>query len=87
MTKTWPLFVKLLEGCSPLINYKVVRWIRPSSGTYKCNTDGLGIDSFAFCVKNEEGYFLYAETRAIKDVLVIESEIKAFNNGPRLLFA
>ena len=73
MPKTWTVVVMFLEGYSPLLNYKVVRWIHPHSWTDKYNTSGSGIDIFALIVWNEEGDFLYTETIVLKHVSVIES--------------
>ena len=70
---TWPLIVKFLEGYSPLINYKIVRWIHSPSRTNKCNIDGSGIDSFDLFVRNAEGDFIYNEKRVLEHVLLIES--------------
>lgn len=80
-----PLLVKYLEYI-PLICHKVVKWNHPPFGSYKCNTDGLckgnpGPGSMAFCVRNDAGELVYAETRYLKKCTVLESEMKAIRMG------
>lgn len=69
-----------------MIRYEVVNWGHPPSGTFKCNTDGSCIGnprhgSMAFCVRNEFGDMVFAETRLLEKCTIIEYEIKANRMG------
>lgn len=53
----------------------------PSEGSYKCNTDGLGLGFMAFCMRNGDGDFIFSKTR-----IIIEGEIKAIKVGLNYCF-
>ncbi|KAH0651818.1 hypothetical protein KY285_030681 [Solanum tuberosum] len=36
---TWPAIVNVLENWEPRFRHKIVRWMHPPDGWYKCNTD------------------------------------------------
>lgn len=59
----------------------MVRRIDPPKGSFKCNNDGSGKGSMAFCVINGEGDFIYTESRVLEEVTVIETKIKAIRMG------
>ncbi|KAK4721499.1 hypothetical protein R3W88_011732 [Solanum pinnatisectum] len=69
---SWPHIVKFLENYTPLIQTKIVRWLHPPWGNSR---------SMAFCIRNEEGKMIYAESRVMENVSVIEVEIKAIRMG------
>lgn len=77
LSNNWPLIVKCLEGYSPFISHKVVGWIHPPRGRYKCNTEHSGLGFMTFCVRKGEEDFICAEIRIIKDVCVTEIKNKA----------
>ncbi|WMV08231.1 hypothetical protein MTR67_001616 [Solanum verrucosum] len=86
LPNTWPMIVKLLEEYSPLVCCRVVYWMHPPVGRYKCNTDGTskgnpGPSSTTFCIPNEEGNLIFAEASVIEACYAIVAEVKAFKAG------
>ncbi|XP_049414633.1 uncharacterized protein LOC125877356 [Solanum stenotomum] len=86
LPNTWPMIVKLLEEYSPLVCCRVVYWVHPPLGRYKCNTDGTskgntGPSSTAFCIRNGDGNFIFAEASIIEACYAIVAEVKAFKAG------
>ncbi|XP_015160507.1 uncharacterized protein [Solanum tuberosum] len=77
---------KFLEGYSPLIKTKIVRWIHPPAGVYKCNTDAsfdyeTCIGVIAFCIRNEVGDLAYAESKEVTKDSILEAEIIEIKEG------
>lgn len=59
-----------------------VMWKLPENGWVKYNTDGAssgipGVNSYAFCLRNEEGDLIYAKGTKIKDTSNVEAEAYA----------
>ncbi|KAH0771764.1 hypothetical protein KY290_015745 [Solanum tuberosum] len=84
--KSWPLIVRFLEAYSPILTSRVIRWRCPEESTFKCNTDGssrpvLGTSAMAFCVRNHQGYLMYAKAKSISLCTALEAETKAFSRG------
>lgn len=70
----------------PTVKTKVVEWRKPMSGRYKCNCDGVskgnsGPSASAFCVRNSEGNFMYAEITRLLDGNSLIAEAKALTTG------
>ncbi|KAH0776352.1 hypothetical protein KY290_007763 [Solanum tuberosum] len=86
MPTQWPLIVKFLEDCIPILSCKVVKWICPPEGHFKCNTDGscrdqLHLSSKAFSVRNSNGELVYAETESVELSSILEAEVGAFKEA------
>ncbi|KAH0670595.1 hypothetical protein KY285_010952 [Solanum tuberosum] len=80
-----PRLVKFMEDYTPVIGCKVVKWIKHMVG-YKCNLDGAskgnpGPSSRAYCIRDVEGNFVYAEVKRIEDNNNLKAEIKAITMG------
>ncbi|XP_060202977.1 uncharacterized protein LOC132631418 [Lycium barbarum] len=68
----WHQITPFFEGYKPTVICKVIKWMRPASGVYKCNTDGAangnpGPSSAAFCIRNENGDLVYAAAKTLVD--------------------
>jgi len=53
LPRTWLAIVNVLENWEPRFRHKIVRWMHPPDGWYKCNTDcaskgNPGLSSAAF---------------------------------------
>lgn len=73
-----------LEGYTPLMKIKIVKWMWPSRGKFKCNIDGDvrdRIESLTFCIRNEDGEMIYAETKLMENISAIKVELKAIRIG------
>ncbi|XP_059311946.1 putative ribonuclease H protein At1g65750 [Lycium ferocissimum] len=84
--KRWHHTVQFFEDYQPTIVYKVIRWMRPAAGWYKCNTDGAakgnpGLSSAAFCIRNEEGDVVYAAVKKLQDGSNLVAEVEAIRMG------
>lgn len=78
--------VKFLEDYTPSVCCKVAYWKPPFSGFYKCNSDGAfrgnpSPSSSVFCIRNEEGVFLYAESIRLEDGTNLVAETIALRLG------
>lgn len=74
-----------MDDYTPVIRCKVVKWIKPMVG-YKCNSDGAskgnpGPSSGAYCIRDVEGNFVYAEVKRMEDNNNLKAEIKAITMG------
>lgn len=86
LPNNWPHIVKYMEEYASLVIHKMVKWSHPPSGSFKCNTNGScrgnpGPGSMAFCVRNEFGDLVFAESRLLERCTVIEAEIKTIIMG------
>ncbi|XP_060182430.1 uncharacterized protein LOC132612110 [Lycium barbarum] len=67
---------------------RIIKWMRPASGFYKCNTDGAAKgnprpSSAAFCIRNEEGDLVYVAAKILTDGTNIMVEAEAIRMGLR----
>ncbi|KAH0685725.1 hypothetical protein KY290_017253 [Solanum tuberosum] len=61
-------------------------WKFPNEGVYKCNSDGAskgnpGPSACAFCIRNNRGEFVYAESKGLGIMSSLEAETIALRNG------
>ncbi|XP_059310046.1 uncharacterized protein LOC132061209 [Lycium ferocissimum] len=68
----WHQIIQIFEGYKSTIICRVIKWMRPASGIYKCNTDGAakgnpGPSSAAFCIRNKDGDLVYAAAKTLID--------------------
>lgn len=83
---TWHLMVHFFTEYTPLIDCKMVYWRLPRLGSYKCNSDGAvkgvgGPSAGAYCIRNDEGQFIYAESFDLGVTSVLMSEAVALRRG------
>lgn len=86
LPRTWPAIVNVLEKWEPRFRHKIVRWMHPPDGWYKCNTDGAskgnpGPSSAAFYVKNCFGDIVVVKGRRIPNSTSLVAEAVAINEG------
>ncbi|XP_059288975.1 uncharacterized protein LOC132042454 [Lycium ferocissimum] len=86
--KRWHHIVQFFEEYKPTVVYKVIRWMRPAAGWFKCNTDGAakgnpGPSSAACCIRNEEGDLVYAAAKKLQDGSNLVAEAEAIRMGLR----
>ncbi|XP_060170720.1 uncharacterized protein LOC132601662 [Lycium barbarum] len=84
----WHQIVQFFEGYKPTVICRIIKWMRPALGFYKCNTDGAakgnqGPSSAAFCIRNEEGDLVYAAAKSLTDGTNIVAEAEAIRMGLR----
>uniref|UniRef100_M1DQE1 Nuclease n=1 Tax=Solanum tuberosum TaxID=4113 RepID=M1DQE1_SOLTU len=78
--------VALLDGYRPNFQYKLVKWLPPEIGWWKCNTDGASRDNpgpstAAFCVRNVDGDLVGAKGLKIPDSTNLVTEVVAVREG------
>ncbi|KAK6786523.1 hypothetical protein RDI58_015048 [Solanum bulbocastanum] len=92
MLTSWPILVKFIEDYTPILGYKVVKWIRASIG-FKCNSDDAskgnsGPSSGAFfCIRNVEGNFVYAKVKRLEENNNLREKISAIKMGLKFCIA
>ncbi|KAH0665136.1 hypothetical protein KY290_027423 [Solanum tuberosum] len=64
----------------------MVYWRLPRLGSYKCNSDGAvkgvgGPSAWAFCIRNDEGNLIHAESFGLRITSVLMSEAMALRRG------
>ncbi|XP_060181404.1 uncharacterized protein LOC132611010 [Lycium barbarum] len=87
----WHQIVQFFEGYKPTVRCRIIKWRRPASGVYKCNTDGAvngnpGPSSAAFCIRNDEGDLVYVAAKNLTDGTNIVAETEAIRMGLRYCF-
>lgn len=83
---TWPQMITILDAFRPTFQYKVVSWINPPQGWWKCNTDGAsrgnpGPSATAFCVRNFNSDLVGAKGLKIEDSINTVVEAIAIREG------
>lgn len=78
----WSEMFDLLHGYRPRLYYHIVKWSMSEEGWVKYNTDGASkgnprVSSYGFCIRDSNGYILYAEARNIGITTNMEEEITA----------
>lgn len=78
--------VNFFEEYTLTAECKIVYWKLPVIGTFKCNsyreTKGKPGPSYSvFCIRNEHGDFMYAETRRVGDGPILVAETMALRMG------
>ncbi|XP_060182743.1 uncharacterized protein LOC132612645 [Lycium barbarum] len=85
---TWQHIVQFFEEYKPTVICRLIKWRRPVSGVFKCNTDGAakgnpGPSSAAFCIRNDVGDLVYAAAKTLTDGTNIVAEAEAIRMGMR----
>ncbi|KAM3235236.1 hypothetical protein P3L10_015272 [Capsicum annuum] len=83
--QNWPELLFFLQNYSPITVTSVVYWTPPFSG-FKCNSDGAskgnpGPISSAFCIRDDQGNFEFAECRKIGVATNLMAEVIALRIG------
>lgn len=84
--KEWAMMVHFFENYKSVISTRVIYWVPPGIGVYKCNSDGAskgnpGPSSGGFCIRNWEGKFIYAATQELGVKTSLEAEVIALKMG------
>ncbi|XP_060194894.1 uncharacterized protein LOC132624080 [Lycium barbarum] len=85
---TWQHIIQFFEEYKPTVICRLIKWRRPASGVFKCNTDGVakgnpGPSSAAFCIRNDVGDLVYAVAKTLTDGTNIVAEAEAIRMGMR----
>ncbi|XP_060190382.1 uncharacterized protein LOC132619513 [Lycium barbarum] len=84
----WHQIVQFIEEYKPTVICRIIKWRRPASGVFKCNTDRAakgnpGPSSAALCIRNDEGDLVYAADKTLTDGTNIMAEAEAIRIGMR----
>lgn len=80
------MMVKFFENYRSVLATKVIYWVPPNMGVYKCNTYGAskgnpGPSAGGFCIRNWNGEFIYAASQELDFKTSLEAEVIAFERG------
>lgn len=78
-TWDWPRFFKEFYEFKPILRITKEVWVFPPIRWIKYNIDGasrgnLELSSYAFCLRNEDGDLIYAESDRLENVTNIVAE-------------